>query len=71
MCVCVKSAEKMEEQAVRHRAMGMLYRLVGNLVWKVKLILSECSKDISRKSWISLEVVFFLFVGVREGVREP
>lgn len=45
----VKSTEKMEEQAVRHRAMGMLCRLIRNLVWKVKLVLSECSKEICRK----------------------
>lgn len=37
--VGVKSAEKMEEQAIRHRVMGMLCRLIRNLVWKVKLIL--------------------------------
>lgn len=39
----------MEEQAVRHRAMGMLCPLIGNLVWKVKPILSKCSKEICRE----------------------
>lgn len=60
-CVGVKSTEKMEEQAVRHRAMGMLCRPIGNLVWKVKLILSECSKDIYRKKLDKLGGCFFPF----------
>lgn len=66
----IKSAEKMEEQAVRHRAMGVLCRLIGNLVWKVKLILSECSKEIYREKLDKFGGFFFLFVGVREGVRK-
>lgn len=48
-CVGVKSTEKMEGQMVRHRAMGVLCRLIRSLVWKVKLILSECSRKICRE----------------------
>lgn len=66
----VKSTEKMEEQAVRHRAMGMLCQLITNLVWKVKLILSECSKEICRKKLDEFGGFFSLLVGVRKGVRE-
>lgn len=45
----VKSTEKVGEQAVGHRAVGMLCGLIRNLVWKVKLVLSECSKEICRQ----------------------
>lgn len=55
----VKPTEKMEEQVVKHRAMGVLYRLIGNLVWKVKLILSECSKEICRKKLDKFGGFFF------------